>query len=146
MNAGAAVAVKLGLVALVVLLGVNPRWRLSRFMFRSRGPRGDVVCLTRRQLFAEGAKFLYLAVLCLVALWGALSVADAARVDPLASPLAGGAFFIAVVLCAIFVLGGVYLLVRGLFRSPRYVPPPHCGRARDAGSSRGEAFRSPYTG
>lgn len=132
MTAGGIVAVKLGLLAFVALLGSNPRWRLSRFMFKSRGPRGDVVCLTRRQLFAEGTKFLYLAVLCFDAIWTAGSIADALGADLLANPVGGGAFFIAAILTAIFALGGVYMLARGLFRSPHYVPPPHCRGARPA--------------
>lgn len=132
MSDGAIVAVKLALIAFVVLLGVNPRWRLSRFMFKSRGPRGDVECLTRRQLFAEGVKFLYLAVLCFLAMWAAGSIADAMGVDLFERPLATAVFFIVAILFAMFVLGGAYMLVRSLFRSPRYVPPPHCGQARAA--------------
>jgi hypothetical protein len=125
----AIVAVKLALIAFVVLLGANPRWPLSRFMFKSRGPRSDVECLTRRQLFAEGVKFLYLAVLCFLALWAAGTVADAMGRDLFERPLATGAFFIVAILFAMFVLGGAYMLVRGLFRSPGYVPPPRCGQA-----------------
>ena len=132
MSNGAIVAVKLALIAFVVLLGANPRWPLSRFMFRSRGPRSDVECLTRRQLFAEGVKFLYLAVLCFLAMWAAGSVADAVGGDLFEQPVATGAFFIVAILFAMFILGGAYMLVRGLFRSPRYVPPPHCGKARTA--------------
>jgi hypothetical protein len=130
MSAGAIVAVRLALLACVVLLGINPRWRLSRFMFKSRGPRSDVVCLTRRQLFAEGTKFLYVAALCFSAIWAATSVADALGVDLLATALGGGAFFVVAILMAIFALGGAYMLIRGLFRSPRYVPPLHCGGER----------------
>jgi hypothetical protein len=129
MSSAAIVAMKVALIAFVVLLGVNPRWPLSRFMFRSRGPRSDVVCLTRRQLFAEGAKFLYLAVLGFVVMWAAVSIGDAMKVDLFGSPLAGGAFFIVAILFGMSILAGAYMLVRGLFRSPRYVPPPHCGRA-----------------
>ena len=121
------VALKLALIAFVVLLGVNPRWPLSRFMFRSRGPRSDVECLTRRQLFAEGAKFLYLAVLAFVVMWAAGSIGDVMGVDLFDRPLAVGAFFIVALLFGMFILAGTYMLIRGLLRSPRDVPPPHCG-------------------
>jgi hypothetical protein len=116
-------AVKLALVAFVVLLGVHPRWRLSRFMFKSRGPRSDVVFLTRRQLFAEGAKYLYLAVLGIGVIWVAGSVGEALGGDAFATTVGAAALFIVGILSAMFILGGAYLLVRGLFRSPRYVPP-----------------------
>jgi|1186.fasta_scaffold515778_2 hypothetical protein len=126
MSHGLIVAAKLGLVAFVVLLGVNPRWPLSRFMFKSRGPRSDVVCLTRRQLFAEGTKFFYLALLCFVVLWAGFSVGDAVGKDLTEIPVGMAITFIVSILLGMFVLGGVYMVVRGLFRSPRYVPPPHC--------------------
>lgn len=122
--------IKLALIAFVVLLGVNPRWRLSRFMFKSRGPRSDVVCLTRRQLFAEGVKYLYLAVIAFLLLWIVSGIAEAMRNDLDGSAPVMGATFILGILMAIFVLAGLYMLVRGLFRSPRYVPPPHCVQAR----------------
>jgi hypothetical protein len=128
-STAAIVALKLALLAFVVLLGVNPRWPLSRFMFRSRGPRTDVVCLTRRQLFAEGTKFLYLAVLAFAVMWTAGSIGDAMGVDLLDRPLGVGVFFIVAILFGMFILAGAYMLVRGLFRSRRYVPPRHCGRA-----------------
>lgn len=132
MNGWGFVAIQLGLVACVVLLGVNPRWRLSRFMFKSRGPRSDVECLTRRQLFAEGVKYLYLAVIAFLLLWIVAGIADAMRNDLEGSAPVMGATFILGILMAIFVLAGIYMLVRGVFRSSRYVPPPHCGQVRAA--------------
>jgi hypothetical protein len=145
MSALAIIAVKLALVALVVLLGVHPRWPLSRFMFRSRGPRSDVACLTRRQLLAEGTKFLYLALLCFAALWAALGIGEAIGQDPLDRPLPMAAFFIVSILFAMFVLGGAYLLLRGLLRSPRYVPPGHCAEARrDTGGRPGRRGATPF--
>jgi len=131
MSAGLITLVKLALIAVVVVLGLNPRWPLARFMFRSRGPRSDVECLTRRQLFAEGVKFLYLALLLFLVVWAVGSVGDAVGVDLLEKPLGMGVTFVCFILSGIFMLGGVYLLLRGLFRSAGYVPPPHCGGARE---------------
>jgi len=126
MTLRAILAAKLLLVAVVVVLGVNPRWRLSRFMWKSRGPRGDVVCLTRRQLFAEGTKYLYLAVLCFLAMW--LLQAGAEAFGFAGSSAVMGALFVTSILMGMAVLAGVYMLVRGVFRSARYVPPAHCGQ------------------
>jgi hypothetical protein len=129
---GAILAAKLLLVAVVVVLGVNPRWRLSRFLWKSRGPRGDVVCLTRRQLLAEGAKYLYVAVLCFLAMWLLQAGSEAFAVAESSAVM--GAFFITSILMGMAVLAGVYMLVRGVFRSSRYVPPAHCGQRTEVPS------------
>ena len=131
MSTALSVVIRLALVAFVVVLGVNPRWRFSRFMFRSRGPRTDVECLTRRQLFAEGTKFLFLAVFCFLALWAGIGIGEALGVDLMGGSTLGGVFvFIVSIFMLICAVAGVYMLVRGVFRSPRYVPPPHCGARR----------------
>jgi hypothetical protein len=123
--------IRVGLLVFVVVLGVNPRWRVSRFMFRSRGPRTDVVCLTRRQLFAEGTKALYLALFCFLSVWAGTSIGEAVGVDLMGGSIPGGVFvFVLSILMVIFAVAGIYMLIRGVFRSPGYVPPPHCGGRR----------------
>ncbi|HKP76521.1 MAG TPA: hypothetical protein VJT67_13415 [Longimicrobiaceae bacterium] len=134
MSTAVSLLIRFGLIVFVVALGANPRWRLSRFMFKSRGPRTDVVCLTRRQLFAEGAKFIYLAVCCFAAMWAAIGIGDAVGVDLLESTPGGVVVFILALLMVVCAVAGVYMLLRGAFRSRSYVPPAHCGAQRVRGS------------
>jgi hypothetical protein len=80
--------------------------------------------MTRRELLSEGMRFVLLGVLMLavsitisVIRGGGRSVGHLA-LDTL--------FFIAAILMLMAIAGGGYMLLRGLFRSPWYVPPPHC--------------------
>ncbi|MCU0607012.1 MAG: NUDIX domain-containing protein [Candidatus Edwardsbacteria bacterium] len=96
----------------------------ARLLFRPHGPRTDVRYLTRRELLRSG-----LLSCCLAAGLGALQVL--AVLVPQRSfdrhPALFAAWlslsFLLTFLCLLFALSGIILVVRGLCRSSRYVPP-----------------------
>jgi hypothetical protein len=65
------------LLVFVAVLWFRSDWWLSRHLFSRWGPRTDVPCMTRRELLAEGVRFLLLGALC-AGVWLAVAlIADA---------------------------------------------------------------------
>jgi hypothetical protein len=85
--------------------------------------------MTRRELLYEGVRFLLLGILMLAVL-ATIDLA-AGRSGFIARPALGALFFMAAILMLMGVAGGGYMLLRGLYRSPRYVPQASCGHPRE---------------
>lgn len=117
-------AVYAALFAFIALLRKNPGWWLSQHLFSQWGPRTDVPCMTRRELFGEGLRFLLLGALCAAIFVTLAWVLD--RLGVAEAPAAMATTFLAFILSAMGFFAAGYLFVRGLFRSRRYVPPPDC--------------------
>ncbi|RKX68644.1 hypothetical protein DRP53_10320 [candidate division WOR-3 bacterium] len=98
------------LINLLTILGfIYPRFGV--FLFRHRGPRTDVKYMTKHDLYRSGVQFLILAILILPfliisGLWAA-------------SPILMGFQFVFSILFLMFIVGGIYLLLRGLIRKQR---------------------------
>jgi hypothetical protein len=133
-------AVYAALFVFVAVLWLTPGWWLSQHLFSQWGPRTDVPCMTRRELLGEGMRFVLLGGLML----GVTITIDAVAGDDgfLEHPSLGALFLIAAILMLMGIAGGCYLLIRGLFRSPRYVPPPQCERTHPPGPVGEEGFRA----
>ena len=112
----------------IAVLVLNRHWWLSEHLFSQWGPRTDVPCMSRRELFAEGLRFLLLAAVCAAVLLAFGWILD--RVGLGERPAAMAILFLGFVLTAMGSVAGAYMLVRGAFRPRRYVPPPECWKAR----------------
>ncbi|HEU0051748.1 MAG TPA: hypothetical protein VFQ39_01180 [Longimicrobium sp.] len=141
MSVGMIAAVYAALALFVLLLRRNRRWWLSEHLFSRWGPRTDVPCMTRRELLAEGVRWLLLGALCLGVLVAAAWTADAfGRAE---WPPAMAATFLLFILAAMGFGAGAYLLLRGLFRSRRYVRPAECWQTHVAGAPATVPLRPP---
>lgn len=124
------IGVYAALAVFIAVLRRNRHWWLSEHLFSQWGPRTDVPCMTRRELFAASLHFLLLGALCAAILSTLAWAMD--RMGVAESRPAILITFLGAILSAMGFFAAAYMLVRGLFRSPRYVPPPHCGQARAA--------------
>jgi hypothetical protein len=118
------IGVYIALAVFIAVLRMNRHWWLSEHLFSEWGPRTDVPCMTRRELFVEGLRFLLLGMLCTVILVTVAWVLD--RLGAGETPVAMLLTFLGFILSAMGFSAAVYLIIRGLFRSRRYVPPPEC--------------------
>jgi hypothetical protein len=133
-------AIYAALLAFIAVLRLNPGWWLSQHLFSQWGPRTDVPCMTRRELLGEGVRFLWLGALMLGVTVTVSFIAG--RDGFFEHPALVALMFMAAILMAMGFAAGGYMLLRGLLRSPRYVPPANCGRGRESALAAGEGFRS----
>ncbi len=112
----------LSLIAAVWLLRVAAHFNPHvRTLFDPVGPRTDTRYMTRVELLRSSVTFACLGFATLAVLFlAALSLSNDGP-DHL-DPLLGGFFFATFILTAMWFLGGVYLLIRGLFRRRDYDP------------------------
>jgi hypothetical protein len=129
MTVAAILAIYCALASFVALLKLSPDWWLSQHLFSSWGPRTDVRCMTRRELFASGLKFLALALFCLGFFLIVSVVAPMLGLQIDTSPTVATLFFASAIFVMMGTAAGLYLLLRSLFRSRRYVLPGDCTSA-----------------
>jgi hypothetical protein len=135
------IGVYIALAVFIAVLRMNRHWWLSEHLFSEWGPRTDVPCMTRRELFVDGLRFLLLGTLCAVILATIAWVLD--RLGAGETPAAMLLTFLGFILSAMGFVAAAYLIIRGLFRSRRYVPLPHCGQVREPAPGRGEGSQAP---
>ncbi len=112
----------LSLIALLWLLRVAAYFSpLVRKLFDSIGPRTDTRYMTRVELLRSSLTFACLGLTTLAVLFLAAVSLSHDGPDHL-DPLLGGFFFGTFLLTAMWLLGGIYLLIRGLCRSRNYNP------------------------
>jgi hypothetical protein len=95
---------------------------LVRVLHQDVGPRTDVKHMTRGDLLRSGGWFLLSAVVFLGAYTGLFFLARVFGFDPFEHVPLVFAAYLSLILGLLAVCGGLYLLVRGLFRSRRYQP------------------------
>jgi len=102
----------------------KPFWANLLF-FLQIGPRTDTKYMRKEELYKSGFKFLiwsaYLFIVLLI-----VSYRVGIETGTL-HPLVSGIFFIIVILFMMCLVGGIYLLFRGLIRSKNFVPPERNG-------------------
>ncbi len=94
---------------------------LVRKLFNSIGPRSDTRYMTRIELLRSSLTFACLGLTTLAVLFLAAVSMSNDGPDHL-DPLLGGFFFGTFILTAMWLFGGIYLLIRGLFRRRDYDP------------------------
>ena len=88
------------------------------------GPRTDVAHMTKTQLFESGMRFVTWGLIFLSVFW-ANGIAIMALYDRTADPhpFFAVVMFASVISSGMGFVGGLYLLVRSLFRQRSYAPP-----------------------
>jgi len=129
------------LAVFIAVLRINRHWWLSEHLFSQWGPRTDVPCMKRRELFAEGLRFLLLGALCFAVFITLAWVLDRLRVGE--TPAAIAITFLAFILSAMGFAAAAYLFLRGLFRGRRYILPPECYKHRIANAPAPVPVRPP---
>jgi len=93
-----------------------------RKLYMPIGPRTDVRYMTRLELLRSSVTFAGLGLGSMVVMILAASILPKLGDKVAGSPVTLGIFFVAFVLTAIWFVGGVYLLIRGLLRRRDYDP------------------------
>ncbi len=106
-------------INLRALAGRHPGAWWARLLFRPFGPRMDVSFMTRGELLRSGVACLLLAAGAALLAVAAGCTVDACRMFPSPGAIAATVF---ASLAALFSLSGLALLLRGVFRSTRFVP------------------------
>lgn len=93
-----------------------------RRLYSPIGPRTDTRYMTRLELLRSSVTFAGLGLGSMVIMILAASILPKLGDEVAGSPVTLGIFFVAFVLTAIWFVGGVYLLIRGLLRRRDYDP------------------------
>src|SRR5262245_3848048 len=89
-------------------------------LLRRFGPRTDVRYMTKVELFKSGTQFLGSGLVVLAGALGlALLVPEIEKIQP---EIVGVSGFAVLIISGMGILGGLYLYVRGAFRSTSYDP------------------------
>jgi hypothetical protein len=110
--------------AIGIVVQYFPHKKFAKILSMPHGPRTDTKYMIRRELVRSGKTLLSCGII-LAVVWIAfsrLTFSSIVKDSPL--PFIIGIHFAVSLTTLASILGGIYLLVRSLFRSENYLPPP----------------------
>ena len=111
-------------LALLVVAAANSHRRWVYWLFGySVGPRTDVKNLTKQQLWSSAWRFMCWGLVCLLGLVALVALPQFSGWGPGAPVETVALALVLFLLTGLGLVGGLYLLVRCVFRSSNYVAP-----------------------